>query len=428
MSAMKPRYRISREAIELIKRFEGYRPKSAQLPDGSWTIGHGHTLTAREGAVVSEQDAEALLLYDLIAVAHAVNENTYLPLTQNQFDALVAFAFNIGVENFRRSSVLRRLNEGQVLQAACAMELWRKSVFEGERIVVDALVRRRSAEKALFLTPLGGFVPAPTPILPPSVDMDSLGQVPREVPTALTVAMDGDQAVAERDETPAVQAFAPDAEEGPSPTEAAAAAVTSRLSTIFAEPREEPATAADDGFALTAPEEDFSREALDETREDAPVEEAADVGQTEPGLFDLPVIAANDQSDQTVHADQAEQTETAPVELLLADTAPAETTSVDVAPVVAEAATEQDTITLPIETGAAPARGRFTAPLILGAAGVGIFASGVYSGVNNQNTLAWLAGVLGIGLFAVAVYLLLDRLGEVDADFEPEDETDPRDE
>jgi GH24 family phage-related lysozyme (muramidase) len=64
---MKPRHQISRAAIDLIKRFEGYRAKAARLADGRWTIGYGHTLTAREGAEVSERDAEALLLYDLIA-------------------------------------------------------------------------------------------------------------------------------------------------------------------------------------------------------------------------------------------------------------------------------------------------------------------------------------------------------------------------
>ena len=73
---MKPRYQVSRAAVDLIKRFEGYRMKAAQLPDGRWTLGYGHTLTARGGASVPEQDAEALLLYDLISVAHAVNEES----------------------------------------------------------------------------------------------------------------------------------------------------------------------------------------------------------------------------------------------------------------------------------------------------------------------------------------------------------------
>jgi lysozyme len=148
---MKPRHQVSRAAVDLIKRFEGYRQKAAQLPDGRWTIGYGHTADRPRGRSVSEKDAEALLLYDLISVAHAVNEHTYAPLNQNQFDALVCFAFNIGVDNFLRSGVLRRINEGSLLQAACAMEMWRKADFEGERIVIDALVRRRSAEKTLFL-------------------------------------------------------------------------------------------------------------------------------------------------------------------------------------------------------------------------------------------------------------------------------------
>jgi len=107
---MQPRHRVSRTAIDLIKRFEGYRRAAAQLPDGRWTIGHGHTLTARQGAEVSPDDAEALLLYDLIAVAHALNEAVFTPLTQNQFDALASFVFNIGLDHFHQSGVLKRLN------------------------------------------------------------------------------------------------------------------------------------------------------------------------------------------------------------------------------------------------------------------------------------------------------------------------------
>src|ERR1700684_1292385 len=99
---MKARYQATRTAIDLIKRFEGFRAKAASLPDGRWTIGYGHTKSARAGAEVSEADAESLLIYDVGAVAAAINEWVYSPLTQNQFDALVAFAFNIGLQNFRR--------------------------------------------------------------------------------------------------------------------------------------------------------------------------------------------------------------------------------------------------------------------------------------------------------------------------------------
>jgi len=230
---MKPRYQVSRAAVELIKRFEGYRMKAAQLPDGRWTLGYGHTLTARAGASVSEQDAEALLLYDLITVAHAVNENTYTPLNQNQFDALVCFAFNIGTENFVRSAVLRRLNEGAPLLAACEMEMWRKADFEGERIVVDALVRRRSAEKALFLTPPDGhWVAAPSSVLRPKIDYDAGKLVPSQPPAAITTALNGDKAIALREDGSTMQALTGN---GPSASEQAAAAVGARLEAILSD-------------------------------------------------------------------------------------------------------------------------------------------------------------------------------------------------
>ena len=231
---MKPRHQVSRAAIELIKTFEGYRQRAAQLPDGRWTIGYGHTLTARQGAEVSPADAEALLMYDLIAVAHAVNEHSYTPLTQNQFDSLCCFAFNIGVDNFRRSSVLRRVNEGQMLQAACAMEMWRKADFEGERIVIDALVRRRAAEKTLFLTPANGWIPAPSPVLAPKVDYDAVNSVPRQAPTALTTATSGERISVVRDDTPQPQPEPqPDV---PLASEIAAADVGARLEQLMPEP------------------------------------------------------------------------------------------------------------------------------------------------------------------------------------------------
>lgn len=241
---MKPRHQVSRAAVDLIKRFEGYRQKAAQLPDGRWTVGYGHTLTAREGASVSEKDAEALLLYDLISVAHSVNEHTYTPLNQNQFDALVCFAFNIGLDNFLRSGVLRRINEGSLLQAACAMEMWRKADFEGERIVIDALVRRRSAEKTLFLTPANGeWVPAPSPVLRPKVDYDASCAVPKQTPAAVNTRTEGDRVIAQREEGLPLNVVVPE-EDAPTATEQSAAAVAARLEAILPETPSAPASMA----------------------------------------------------------------------------------------------------------------------------------------------------------------------------------------
>ena len=66
--------------------------------------------------------------------------------------------------------MLQRVNEGQHLQAAAAFELWRKSRVSGEDLVIDALVRRRAAEKAHYLTPPEGFRPSPTPVVRPAFD------------------------------------------------------------------------------------------------------------------------------------------------------------------------------------------------------------------------------------------------------------------
>ena len=230
---MRPRHQISRAAIILIKRFEGFRASAAQLDDGRWTIGYGHTKTARPGAKIGEADAEALLLYDLIGVAHAVNEWSFAPLNQNQFDALVCFAFNVGLENFRRSTTLRRLNEGRNLEAALAMELWRRADFEGERIVIDALVRRRAYEKTLFLKPIDGWPAAPSPVLPPKLDFEAAAVMPGQTPTVVTARLDGDRAVVDR-QPPAP--FSPlSDEDAPSASQAAAAAVSARLESLLAD-------------------------------------------------------------------------------------------------------------------------------------------------------------------------------------------------
>ncbi len=191
---MKPRLQVSKAALGLIKQFEGYRRSSARLADGRWTIGYGHTLTAREGVEVNQSDAEALLLYDLLAIGGAVNDLTFTPLTQNQFDALCAFAFNIGRPAFEHSNVLKLINAGDLLQAAQAIEAWRKADFEGDQIVVDGLIRRRAAEKALFLTPPGGFVPTPSAVVQPRLDADAAFANPVQ----LDVALVGAQAVAQR--------------------------------------------------------------------------------------------------------------------------------------------------------------------------------------------------------------------------------------
>ncbi|MFA4938587.1 glycoside hydrolase family protein [Brevundimonas sp.] len=136
--------KVSREGVLLIKSFEGFRPRATQRSDGRWVIGYGHTHSAREGATVSEQDAELLMQYDLIPVVKAVSANVTAPLNQHQFDALASFAFSIGAERFATSDVVERLNAGASRQAAAALSQW------ADDAAAEKPTRRRSAEHALF--------------------------------------------------------------------------------------------------------------------------------------------------------------------------------------------------------------------------------------------------------------------------------------
>jgi lysozyme len=104
--------------------------------------------------------------------------------------------------------------------------MWRKADFEGERIVVDALVRRRAAEKALFLTPDNGYVPTPTPVVRPRIDHDI--PAPAETAVELVAPLDGVMALALRDG--AVETLTTPA---PSSTEAAVVSVSTRLQTML---------------------------------------------------------------------------------------------------------------------------------------------------------------------------------------------------
>jgi lysozyme len=168
------RLTASRAAFDLIASFEGFRTRAVAAPNGKWTLGFGHVATAREGLSVTRAEAEDLLRWDLLPIEDTIRQVALTPLSQNQFDALLSFAFNIGLEKFKGSDVLKYLNQGQPIAAALSMHAWRRARLNGRVLTIDALVRRRAAEVALFLEPVGARAAAPTSIIAPELDQSAI--------------------------------------------------------------------------------------------------------------------------------------------------------------------------------------------------------------------------------------------------------------
>lgn len=142
---------ISETGLKLIKAFEGYRPVDRELISGQRIVGYGHRLYSEDAVMMNKGEAEKTLRADLEPFEDMINSEVHAPMTQSQFDALCSFAFNIGPKAFLQSDTLRALNNGRPLDAANGLDIWRKSEIDGKTYVVDALMRRRTAEKALFL-------------------------------------------------------------------------------------------------------------------------------------------------------------------------------------------------------------------------------------------------------------------------------------
>ena len=135
----------SQAGIDLIKRFEGLRLKVYTCPAGVKTIGYGHTAgVTMDTLPITEEQAEAFLVEDLKKFERGVLSTVKVPLTQGQFDALVSFAFNLGLGALQGSTLLKRLNAVQ----PCADQFERWIFANG--VAMPGLRRRREAERRLF--------------------------------------------------------------------------------------------------------------------------------------------------------------------------------------------------------------------------------------------------------------------------------------
>ena len=147
--------RIGQAGLALVKQYEGCRLVAYRCAAGVWTIGYGHTAGVHSGMTITQAQADAYLQQDIAKFEGYVNNPAYVPITanlnQNQFDALVSFAFNLGAGN------LRKLCKGRTAaQIAQAMTQYCKA--NGK--VLAGLRRRRAAEQALFNKPVSAATPA----------------------------------------------------------------------------------------------------------------------------------------------------------------------------------------------------------------------------------------------------------------------------
>ncbi|MEW5290308.1 lysozyme [Erwinia papayae] len=139
---------ISNAGIALIKRFEGLELKAYKDAVGIPTIGYGHTHNVKMGDVITGTQADAFLREDLQVAELTVNTNVTVKLSQGKFDALVSFVFNLGAGNFVKSTLLKKLNDGDYAGAADEFPRW---VNAGGKPLAG-LVKRRAAEREMFLT------------------------------------------------------------------------------------------------------------------------------------------------------------------------------------------------------------------------------------------------------------------------------------
>lgn len=144
---------ISKKGIELIKRFEGLELKAYQDSVGIWTIGYGWTQPVDgkkvgPGMVIDHATADRLLKCGVVQYEQGVNQLVKVKITQGQFDALVSFAYNLGLRSLSTSTLLQKLNAGDKQGAANEFGKW----VNAGGVKLNGLVKRRAAERELFLS------------------------------------------------------------------------------------------------------------------------------------------------------------------------------------------------------------------------------------------------------------------------------------
>lgn len=146
-----PWQRINARGLDIIKKSEGLKLRAYKDTGGVWTIGYGHTRGVKPSDVCTRQQAERWLASDVGDAEDDIRNLVRVDLNDNQFSALVSFVFNIGGDQFRKSTLLKNLNAGDYDLAADEFLRW---VYDNKK-PQGGLETRRQMERALFLTTEG---------------------------------------------------------------------------------------------------------------------------------------------------------------------------------------------------------------------------------------------------------------------------------
>lgn len=141
-------YNTNHTAVQIIKEEEQLRLEAYEL-GGLWQIGYGHLMLDGEKDIITEREAEDFLRADLKWCEGAIERYVTVPVTLNEFSAMVAFCYNVGSGKTRKSSIVKRVNIDDRPGAANAFLLWNRM----NGVVMKALAKRRARERTLFLTP-----------------------------------------------------------------------------------------------------------------------------------------------------------------------------------------------------------------------------------------------------------------------------------
>jgi len=142
---------LSSNGLQLLKQFEGCKLEAYLDSAGVPTIGVGHIRGVTMGDVITQEQADEMLHGDLVRYESCVNAYVIVSINQNQYDALICFAFNLGCSALKSSTLLRRLNTLEYDEAADQFLVWNKVRIKGKLKRSRGLTNRRRAERRLFL-------------------------------------------------------------------------------------------------------------------------------------------------------------------------------------------------------------------------------------------------------------------------------------